>query len=81
MSLKSFKPTTPSNRYKVLPSFEEITKFSPEKSLIVTKKKNAGRNKQGKITVRHQGGGNRQKYRIIDFKRNGESVNTVLGIE
>ena len=64
-----------------VPSFEEITKFSPEKSLIVIKKKHAGRNSYGKITVRHRGGGNKIKYRIIDFKRADESANTVIGIE
>ena len=65
----NYKPTTPSRRNMVTPSFDEITKFTPEKSLIVIKKKNAGRNSYGKITVRHRGGGNKQKYRIIDFKR------------
>jgi len=63
------------------PSFEEITKFSPEKSLIVKKKKHAGRNSYGKITVRHHGGGNKQKYRLIDFKRNVDEKATVIGIE
>jgi large subunit ribosomal protein L2 len=65
----------------VSPSFDEITKFSPEKSLITTKKKHAGRNSYGKITVRHHGGGNKQKYRIIDFKRNVEESAKVIGIE
>ena len=64
-----------------VPSFEEITKFSPEKSLIVTKKKNAGRNSYGRITVRHRGGGNKIKYRIIDFKRQSTSPATVIGVE
>ena len=64
-----------------VPSFDEITKSTPERSLIVIKKKNAGRNSYGKITVRHRGGGNKQKYRIIDFKRADESANTVIGIE
>ena len=64
-----------------VPSFEEITKFSPEKSLIVTKKKHAGRNSYGRITVRHRGGGNKVKYRIIDFKRQNTNANTVVGIE
>ena len=77
----NYKPTTPSRRNMVTPSFDEITKFTPEKSLIVIKKKNAGRNSYGKITVRHKGGGNKQKYRIIDFKRADESANTVIGIE
>ena len=80
MAVKMYKPTTPSRRNMTTPSFEEITKFSPEKSLIV-KKKNAGRNSYGKITVRHHGGGNKQKYRLIDFKRNVDESAKVLGIE
>ena len=64
-----------------LPTFEELTKFSPEKSLVVIKKKNAGRNANGKITVRHRGGGNKQKYRIIDFRRLNEAPAKVIGIE
>ena len=67
-----YKPTTPARRHMSVPSFDEITKFTPEKSLLATKKKNAGRNSYGRITVRHKGGGNRQKYRIIDFKRQSE---------
>ena len=63
------------------PTFEEITKFTPEKSLIEVKKKHSGRNSYGKITVRHRGGGNKVKYRIIDFKRQSESPATVIGIE
>ena len=81
MAVKMYKPTTPSRRNMTTPSFEEITKFSPEKSLIVKKKKNAGRNSYGKITVRHHGGGNKQKYRLIDFKRNVDEKSTVIGIE
>ena len=76
-----YKPTTPARRQMSVPSFEEITKFSPEKSLIVIKKKNAGRNSYGRITVRHRGGGNKIKYRIIDFKRQSESPATVIGVE
>ena len=64
-----------------VPSFDEITKFTPEKSLLASKRKNAGRNSYGRITVRHRGGGNRQKYRIIDFKRQSEKPQTVVGIE
>ena len=64
-----------------VPSFEEVTKFTPEKSLLAKKKKNAGRNSYGRITVRHKGGGNRQKYRIIDFKRQNTMAQTVIGIE
>ena len=81
MAVKTYKPTTPSRRNMTSPSFTEITKFSPEKSLIVTKKKNAGRNSYGKITVRHHGGGNKQKYRIIDFKRNVDENAKVIGVE
>ena len=77
----TYKPTTPSRRNMTTPSFDEITKFTPEKSLIVIKKKNAGRNSYGKITVRHKGGGNKQKYRIIDFKRAENTSGKVIGIE
>jgi len=76
-----YKPTTPARRQMSVPSFEEITKFSPEKSLIVTKKKHSGRNSYGRITVRHRGGGNKIKYRIIDFKRQNEVPATVVGVE
>ena len=76
-----YKPTTPARRQMSVPSFEEITKFSPEKSLVVTKKKNAGRNSYGRITVRHRGGGNKVKYRIIDFKRQSTAPATVVGVE
>ena len=82
MGMKHFKAYTPSRRNMTVSTFEEITKKTPEKSLLATKKKNAGRNAQGKITVRHQGGGNRQKYRIVDFKRRKENMPaTVIGIE
>ena len=82
MGMKHFNPTTPSLRNMTVSTFEEITKKTPEKSLLVTKKKNSGRNSYGRITVRHQGGGNRQKYRIIDFKRRKDNViATVIGIE
>ena len=81
MAVKNYKPTTPSRRNMTSPSFAEITKFSPEKSLIATKKKNAGRNSYGKITVRHHGGGNKQKYRLIDFKRNADETAKVIGVE
>ena len=76
-----YKPTTNGRRGMSVPSFEEITKFTPEKSLIVIKKKHSGRNSYGRITVRHHGGGNKQKYRIIDFKRNTEGAAKVIGIE
>jgi large subunit ribosomal protein L2 len=80
MATMKYKPTTPSRRHMSVASFDEVTKFSPEKSLIATKKKHSGRNSYGKITVRHQGGGNKQKYRLIDFKRTEEKA-TVIGIE
>ena len=80
MATMKYKPTTPSRRNMSVASFDEVTKFTPEKSLIETKKKHAGRNSYGKITVRHHGGGNKQKYRIIDFKRE-EGKNTVIGVE
>ena len=82
MGTKRFRPTTPSLRQMSVSDYQEITKKTPEKSLLTVKKEKAGRNGQGKITVRHQGGGNRQKYRIIDFKRNKENMEaTVVGIE
>ena len=81
MPTKKFKPTTPSRRFMSVPTFEEVTKFTPEKSLIVIKKKFAGRNSYGRITVRHRGGGNKLKYRIIDFKRSSTLPATVIGIE
>ena len=80
MAVMKFKPTTPSRRHMTVASFDEVTKFFPEKTLIETKKKHSGRNSYGKITVRHHGGGNKQKYRIIDFKRE-EGKNTVIGVE
>ena len=76
-----YKPTTPARRHMSVASFEEITKFSPEKSLVVIKKKHAGRNSYGKIPVRHRGGGNKVKYRIIDFRRNDTEAAKVIGIE
>ena len=82
MAMKHFRPTTPSLRNMTVSTFDEITKKTPEKSLLANKKKNSGRNSYGRITVRHQGGGNRQKYRIIDFKRNKDDMAaTVVGIE
>ena len=82
MGIKSYNPYTPSRRNMTGSDFKEITKKSPEKSLLDVKKKNSGRNNQGKITVRHQGGGNRQKYRIIDFKRRKDDIPAkVIGIE
>ncbi len=81
MPTKKYNPTTPSRRHMSVPTFEEITKSTPEKSLTVIKKKHAGRNSYGKITVRHHGGGNKIKYRIIDFKRMNEAPATVIGVE
>ena len=82
MGIKTFNAYTPSRRNMTVSTFDEITKKTPEKSLLAKKKKNAGRNSYGRITVRHQGGGNRQKYRIIDFKRRKDDMPaTVVGIE
>ncbi|MBS5734327.1 MAG: 50S ribosomal protein L2 [Clostridiales bacterium] len=82
MATVKYNPTSPARRQMSVPDFAEITKFKPEKSLIVIKKKHAGRNSYGRITVRHKGGGNKVKYRIIDFKRNTLDVPAkVLGIE
>ena len=74
MGIKKYKPTTPGLRGMTVSTFEEITTDKPEKSLTVTIKKHAGRNNRGMITVRHQGGGTRHKYRIIDFKRNKDDI-------
>ena len=82
MGIKSYNPYTPSRRHMTGSDFSEITKATPEKSLTVSLKKNAGRNNQGKITVRHRGGGSRRKYRIIDFKRRKDGIHaTVKTIE
>ena len=74
MGIKKYKPTTPGLRGMTVSTFEEITTSTPEKSLTYTLKKNAGRNNRGCITVRHQGGGTRHKYRVIDFKRNKDDI-------
>ena len=82
MGIKTYNPYTPSRRHMTGLDFSEITKDTPEKSLVVSLKKTAGRNNQGKITVRHHGGGSRRKYRIIDFKRRKDDVvATVASIE
>ena len=82
MAIKNYKPTTPGHRNMSTLVNEDITKSTPEKSLTVTLKKNSGRNNQGKITVRHQGGGAKRKYRIIDFKRDKkEIIGVVASIE
>ena len=82
MAIKKYNPTSPARRFMTVSTFEELSKVAPEKSLLEPKKKNAGRNSYGRITVRHRGGGNRNKYRIIDFKRNKDGMNaTVLTLE
>ena len=78
MAIRNYKPTTPGRRKMSTLTNEEITKSTPEKSLTVTLKKNSGRNNQGKITVRHQGGGVKRKYRLIDFKRNKKDITGVV---
>jgi len=74
MGIKRYKPTSPAHRFMSVSTFEEITKTKPERSLIVTLQKSGGRNAYGRITVRHIGGGNKKKYRIIDFKRNKDDI-------
>ena len=74
MAVKRFKPITPGTRQKTVSSFAEVTTDKPEKSLLVSKNKTGGRNNNGRITVRHIGGGNRNKYRIVDFKRNKDNI-------
>jgi large subunit ribosomal protein L2 len=81
MGLKTFRPLTPTNRFKALPDFAEITKSKPEKRLVEAKPKTGGRNNNGRITTRHIGGGHKQKYRIIDFKRTKTGEATVIAIE
>ena len=74
MPIKKYNPTSPARRFMTVSTFEEITKTTPEKSLVAPIKKKAGRNNYGRITVRHQGGGVARKYRIIDFKREKDGV-------
>ena len=82
MAIKTFKPTTPSRRHMTVSAFEGIDKKAkPERALTEVLKKNAGRNSYGRITVRHHGGGNKQKYRIIDFKRDKEGKATVVNLQ
>ena len=82
MAIKKYNPTSPARRFMTVSDFAEITKKTPERSLLAKKNRNAGRNSYGRITVRHRGGGNKQKYRIIDFKRQKDGMNaTVIGIE
>ena len=82
MAIKKYRPTSPGLRSLTVLNSDEITKHEPEKTLLATLKKNAGRNSRGKITVRHRGGGAKRKYRIIDFKRDKDQVPAkVAGIE
>ena len=82
MALKEFRPLTPTQRFKSLPAFDEITKWRPEKSLLQPKKRSGGRNNRGRLTSRHIGGGHKQKYRKVDFKRRKHGVAAeVIGIE
>ncbi|MBQ8825967.1 MAG: 50S ribosomal protein L2 [Oscillospiraceae bacterium] len=82
MAIKTYKPTTPSRRQMTVTDYSGLSKVAPEKSLLAPLKKNSGRNSYGRITVRHRGGGNRRKYRIIDFKRDKQGMNaTVLTLE
>ena len=82
MAIRKYNPTSPARRFMTVSDFAEITKKTPERSLLAKKSKNSGRNASGKITVRHRGGGNKQKYRIIDFKRQKDGMEaTVIGIE
>lgn len=82
MGIKNFRPTSPGLRQMTVSTFEDITKKKPEKSLVVSLKKNSGRNNQGRITVRHRGGGSKIKYRIIDFKRTKDDIEAkVVAIE
>ncbi len=82
MALKNFRPLTPSNRFKSLPSFSEITTDKPEKTLTAVRKRSGGRNNAGRLTMRHRGGGHKRKYRLVDFKRKKQGVVAeVLAIE
>ena len=81
MAVKTYKPTTPGRRGMSVPSFAEVPKSTPEKKLLTVLAKKAGRNSYGRITVRHRGGGNKIKYRIIDFKRQIEGPAKVIGVE
>ena len=74
MGVKQFKPTSPGRRFQTVSDFAEITSTTPEKSLLAPLPKKAGRNNNGRITTRHQGGGNKRRYRIIDFKRNKDGI-------
>ena len=78
MAVRKLKPTTPGQRHKVIGAFETITASAPEKSLVFGKTKTGGRNNVGKMTMRYIGGGHKQKYRVIDFKRNKDGVPAVV---
>ena len=78
MALKKYKPTTPSQRFKIISAFDDITTTKPEKSLLAPKKKSGGRNSEGKMTMRYMGGGHKQKYRVVDFKREKEGVPAIV---
>ena len=81
MAIKKYNPTSPARRHMTVSAFDEITKHEPERSLLEPMNKKAGRNSYGRITVRHRGGGNKRKYRVIDFKRDKVGIATVIGIE
>ena len=82
MAIRKFNPTSPARRFMTVSTFEELSKVAPEKSLLEPLKKHSGRNSYGRITVRHRGGGNRTKYRVVDFKRNKDGMNAnVMTIE
>jgi large subunit ribosomal protein L2 len=78
MALKKFKPTTPGQRFRVLSTFDEVTTSTPEKSLLEPQKRSGGRNNEGKMTMRYMGGGHKQQYRVIDFKRDKENIPAVV---
>jgi large subunit ribosomal protein L2 len=81
MALRKLKPTTPATRYYTISSFEEITKTTPEKSLLEPLKKSGGRNNLGRVTSRHRGGGHKRRYRLIDFKRNRNEEAKIIALE
>ena len=78
MAIKKFKPTSPSRRQMTVTDYSGLSKVAPERSLLVSLKQNSGRNNTGKITVRHRGGANRRKYRIIDFKRDKAGILSLI---
>ena len=80
MAIKSYKPTSPSRRQMTVTDYSELSKVAPEKSLLAPLDKKAGRNSYGRITVRHRGGGNRKKYRIIDFKETSRGIRELASL-